>query len=189
MTVQDPDTLAYRNVMVTWNEKDWVITTQTATLTSISARKTASAYSAYGSDGLSIYPLFSTPSVTLAKRFETKQYGADKMFIQKQVLAIWMQAQDNSVAAAGVDGTLTSVVSGIGIQSQRFPSGQSLTTSQSYNVQPNFPATYPYWPLWGTSMGGIYFVTQGVRFTTNSPDFTLGNLVIGYTDKTAYFGQ
>ena len=33
------------------------------------------------------------------------------------------------------------------------------------------------------------FITMGVRFTSISPDFTLGNFVIGYKDETAYFGQ
>ena len=114
--------------------------------------------------------------------------GADRMFIQKESNAIWMQAEDNSTTSAGVTGTFTQVTSGIGIQSSWNPSGQSLTTSSVFRIQPNFEATYPYWPLWGTS-NQLYFVTTALRFTTNAPDFTLGNLVIGYADKVAYFGQ
>ena len=28
----------------------------------------------------------------------------------------------------------------------------------------------------------------GVRYTTMSPDFTLGNLVVGYIEAAAYYG-
>ena len=111
------------------------------------------------------------------------------MFIQKQVLAVYLQAQDNSVAQAGVTGSFSLVVSGVGIQNPTFPSGQSLVSTNGFHVQPSFPADFPYWPLWGTSMGGIYFVTAGLRFTSNAPDFTLGNVLFGYLDKVAYFGQ
>lgn len=189
MTLKDPDLGTNRNVMLTWNEKDWVVTSQSVPITSISTQKVNSTYYAFGSDGTSIYPLFAKASVNLTKRFDTKQYGADRMFIQKQGNAVWMQAQDNSTTSAGVSGTFTLVTSGIGIQSSWNPSGQSLTTSTVFNIQPDFPAPYPYWPLWGTSTGAIYFVTTALRFSTTAPDFTLGNLVIGYADKVAYFGQ
>ena len=46
----------------------------------------------------------------------------------------------------------------------------------------------PFWSLWGTSLGGIGFVMVGVRYTTMSPDFTLGNLVVGYIEAAAYYG-
>lgn len=189
LTLVDPDLGTNRNVMVTWNEKDWVITSQTVPLVSISTQKVGSFYYVFGSDGASIYPLFNQASSKLAKRFDTKQYGADRMFIQKQALATWMQAEDKSNGAAGVAGTFTLVGSGIGIQSAWNPSGQSITAASVFHIQPAFEAPPPYWPLWGTSMGGIYFVTAGLRFTTTSPDFTLGNLVFGYVDKVAYFGQ
>jgi hypothetical protein len=187
LTLLDPDTGVQRNVMLTWNEKDWTITSQSVSLTSIATQKVGSEYTAYGSDGTSIWPLFGKASAKLTKRFDTKQYGGDRMFIQKQAYAVWVQAQDNS--GDGVSGTFTLVTSGIGIQNARNPTGQSLTSSSVFHIQPNFEAPYPYWPLWGTSTGGIYFVTAALRFSTTASDFTLGNLVFGYGDKVAYFGQ
>lgn len=189
LTLVDPDTAANRNVMVTWNEKDWVITSQSVNLTSITAQKVGSFYYAYGSDGTNIYPLFDVASTKLTKRIDTKQYGADRMFIQKQALATWVQAQDKSTDGAGVSGTFTLVATGISLQSEFAPSNTSRVSSVVFHIQPVFAAPYPYWPLWGTSMGGIYFVTAGVRFSTDSPDFELGNLVFGYKDETAYYGQ
>jgi hypothetical protein len=68
MTIQDPDTGLTRNVMAMWNEKDWTIASQSVALTFIATQKIASKYYAYGTDANSIYPLFDTPSSTLAKR-------------------------------------------------------------------------------------------------------------------------
>lgn len=193
LTLYDPDLKQKRNVMLTWNEKDWVVTSQSVNLLSIATQKVGSEYFAYGYaivGGLAkIYPLFGSPSVALTKRLDTKQYGGDRMFLQKQSQAVWLQAQDHSSTGAGVSGTFTMVASGIGIQSAWNPSGQSLTSSAVFHIQPSFEAPEPYWPLWGTSTGGIYFVTMSLRFSTNAPDFTLGNMVIGYVDKVAYFGQ
>ena len=188
LTLTDPDLGVNRNVMLTWNEKDWLVTSQSVPLTSISTQKVASTYYAFGSDGISIYPLFAKPSVNLTKRFDTKQYGTDRIFIQKEARAVWIQAQDNSTTAAGVSGTFTMVASGIGIQSKWNPSGQSLTSSGVFHIQPSFEATNPYWPLWGTSTAGTFFITMGLRFSTTAPDFTLGNMLVGYTEKTSYFG-
>ncbi|MDE2096657.1 MAG: hypothetical protein KGL39_05365, partial [Patescibacteria group bacterium] len=189
MTVQDPDTLAYRNVMVTWNEKDWVITSQSVSLTSISTQKVGSKYFAYGSDGAHLYPLFSTPSSSLTKRLDTKQYGTDRMFLIKTAMTVHVQAEDNSAGLAGVSGTLSLVASGLALQNNFDPSVTGGVVNGTFRIQPSFQAPYPTWPLWGTSAGGIEFVTLSIRFSTTSPDFTLGNLVVGYRETTAFFGQ
>lgn len=189
LTLLDPDTAVQRNVMVTWNEKDWTITSQSVSLISISTQKVGSSYFAFGSDGSSIYPLFAQPSTALAKRFDTKQYGADRSYIQKQALGIWLQAQDQSLTQSGVRGTLVSVASGIALQNGFAPSDSSEVWTSNFRLQPNFTSPPPFWGLWGTAMEGVAFITMGIRFTSNSPDFTLGNLVIGYKDVTAFYGQ
>lgn len=189
LTVLDPDTAVQRNVMVTWNEKDWTISSQSVNLISISTQKVGSSYYAFGSDGSKIYPLFAVPSSKLAKRFDTKQYGADRIYIAKRALGVWMQAQDNSNTQSGIVGNIVGVASGIALQSEFAPVVASATWGDVLNIQPAFKSTPPFWSLWGTSMGGIGFVTLGLRFTSSSPDFTLGNLVIGYRDETGIFGQ
>jgi hypothetical protein len=189
LTLLDPDTAQQRNVMVTWNEKDWTINSQSVSLTSISTQKVGSSYFAFGSDGVKIYPLFAKPSVSLTKRFDTKQYGADRPYIQKIALAAYMQAQDNSLTQSGVGGTFSVVSSGIALQNAFAPTGASQIWNNTFRIQPAFSSSPPFFGLWGTSMGGMTFITMGVRFTSTSPDFTLGNFVIGYKDETAYFGQ
>ena len=188
MTVRDPDTNQNRNIMVTWNEKDWSISSQSVDLKFIATQKYASTYYAYGTDGAAIYWLFAQPSTKIQKRLDTKQYGADKPFIQKKALATYFQATDNSAAPSGISASLTTFVSGIptpdGAQETMLASGEFA----SFVEQPAFPSPAPAYGLWGTSMNGLGCVTISVRFTSTSPDFTLGNLVIGYSDELAYYG-
>ena len=113
VTLIDPDTQVARNVMLLWNEKEWTVASQSLNLTFIAAQKIGSNYQAWGTDGAGLYPLFYNPSATLPKRIDTKLYGADKMFIQKQALAVYMQATDNSSSISGITGTFLLSVSGL----------------------------------------------------------------------------
>jgi hypothetical protein len=51
---------------------------------------------------------------------------------------------------------------------------------------PIFGAPPPFFPVWGTGTGGFSFDGLLVRFSTQSPDFALINLMIAYQDATAY---
>jgi len=186
ITITDPDLGGKRNVMVLWNEKEWVIASQSETINIIGSQKVGSQYFVWGSDGKDLHPMFVQPSSALAKRFDTKIYGADSMFIQKSAQATWLQAIDNSPNLSGISGTFILNVAGIGDQNgvhSQLQGGLFNTMLE----QPNFAA--PSWSLWGSSMDGIVCTGLGLRFTSNSPDFTIGNLVIGYTPVLAYFGQ
>jgi len=186
LTLIDPDTGIARNVMILWNEKDWTIASQTGNLTYIGTQKVASRYQAWGTDGTGLYPLFSNPSSNLYKRIDTKFYGAQTMYLQKQALAAYVQATDNSSTNAGVSGAISLSISGLAQQNNFNPmlqSGNYVTSLQ----QPNFQSPNPFYGFWGTSLEGIGFVLLGAKFTTTSPDFTLGNLVIGYADVVASY--
>jgi hypothetical protein len=189
MTILDPDTQVLRNIMVTWNEKDWVITSQSIALEFIATRKVGSSYATYGTDGLSVYPLFSAPSAALIKRLDTKHYGTDRMFIAKAAQSIWLQGQDNSESEAGIAGSLQAVISGLGVSningfSAQVPAGVSAPALNAIK----FASPYPFWNVWGTSFPGDAFMALGLRITSQSPDFTLANLVIGYTEVLAFYG-
>ena len=196
MTMLDPETKAARNVMLAWNEKDWFIASQSVSFTFIAAQKVRSEYVAWGTDGAKLYPLFAQPSANLPKRLWTKIYGGDSMFIQKEALYLWLQAQDQSASSAGVGGVVTSSVSTIGpliggaapgaFGGPPFAAGEYTTVLD----QPEYlsPASASAWNIWGTGLGGVNFNSMGLRFVTNSPDFILGNLVIGYRNVVAYSG-
>ena len=185
MTVTDPDTGAARNVMLTWDEKTWSVTSQSVSLTFIGSQKISSAYTVWGTDGTSLYPLFSKPSSTLSSRLDTKNYGGDRVFLLKELLSTWVAASDQSVGSVGVNGTITGVFSGapaLGITNAT--SGGSALWTQPLVL--SSPA--PYFGVWGTaSVGGIPFTSMSLRLTTTSPDFVLGNWVIGYKEAVAIF--
>ena len=185
MTLVDPDTKATRNAMMTWDEKSWSITSQTPALTFIGTEKIGSVYQAWGTDGSGLYPLFSQPSSTLNKRLDTKYYGGDRSFLIKEMLATWIQASDLSSSAVGVTGTLSGVFSGalqVGINNYTL-SGSSLWT-----VPMSLTSPAPYFGVWGTApLGAMPFVSLGLRLTSTSPDFVLGNWVIGYKEATGIF--
>lgn len=189
VTVVDPDTGQQRNVLLTWNEKDWFVTSQTVTFTFIATQKVGSFYVAWGMDGKNVYPLFQKPSETLQKRLDTKYYGTDRMVIEKSLLGCWLQASDRSTDAAGVSGQLAIVTSGIAAQNAQFPSVHNQTWPTTvWNSQPSFEAPAPYFPIWGSAPGGLNFITCGLRLTTTSPDFILSNWVVGYTEVSAFYG-
>jgi hypothetical protein len=181
-----------RNVMVTWNEKDWTISSQSLGLTSIGTQQIDSDFHAWGTDGTRLFPLFTTPSSKLLKRWDTKIYGGDRMFIQKTALATWLAAQDNSSGAAGISGNLTLNVSGLALFPKIPAASQPPLVNglyQTFNLQPSFLSPAPGWGLWGTSMGGVHFVMAGLIFISASPDFTIANIAFGYNEEQAYFGQ
>lgn len=187
LTVLDPDTNTYRTVMVTWNEKDWCVTSQTVNFTFIATQKVGSKYTAYGTDGTSIFPLFAQPSSSLVKRLDTKYYGTDKPHIIKQLLSVWMEASDLSTGQVGVSGTLTAVVSGLGVQNAAFPSIPNITLS-TWTANFVMASPYPYYGLWGTAPNSNWpFTNVGLRLTTSSPDFQLGNWVLGYNEVSGFF--
>lgn len=183
MTFLDPDTGAAVNKMITWNEKDWVITSQTVALTYVGSQKVSSKLYAWGTDGTALYPLFNQPSASLTKRMDTKHYGAPQSFMVKVMDSIYVVGQDKSTGNNGIDITGDYVVSGLAIQNENLPQTPN-GIAVSYH-QPDFPAIQPYWPLFGAEAGQFPFVHVGLRLTTTSPDFVLGNLMLSYVDVQA----
>ena len=66
MTILDPEGNQV-NKMLTWNERDWSITSQSTALTFIAEQKVSSKLYAWGTDGTSLRPLFAVPSTGLTK--------------------------------------------------------------------------------------------------------------------------
>lgn len=185
----DPDTGVVRKILAVFDGKEWTFASQSVDLVYITTRKVGSQYEAWGSDGRSLFRLFSTPSAALPKRIDTKQYGVDTAIVQKQALALWLEAEDNSASRSGVSGSFQAFISGIAPISGAYE--QPTLVSGLFDVaavQPSFQTPEPSYGLWGTSLGGAGFVTMSARFTFSSPDFTLGNIVIGYANVTAYYG-
>ncbi len=164
-TTTDPTTQTTRTVMLSWDEKDWSIASQTANLTFIGTQEINSNLTAYGTDGNSLYPLFGTPSTALTKKISTKLYGANNPLVQKEAMGVYFQAQDKS--GTGVSMTTVNVDAEHG--SYPIP-----------NIAP-FPPTSvsPYNPIVSMGSGDVFGVNLGLTLTTQSPDFVLEMIGLG----------
>lgn len=164
-TTLDPTTQATRTVMISWDEKDFSIATQTVDFTFIGAQEINSNLKAYGTDGNSLYPLFNVPSVSLTKKISTKLYGADNPLVQKESMGVYFQVQDKS--GTGVAMTTVNVDAETG----------------SYPVPDiaSFPpvSVAPYNPIVSIGSGDVFGVNLGLTITSNSPDFVLEMLGLG----------
>jgi hypothetical protein len=180
LTMMDPDTGVYRNVMAAWDEKAWFVASQAPTLTFISAQKVNSDFTAWGTDGTNLFPMFQAASPTLPKRFDTKFYGNDAPFLIKDLWSVHLVAQDLSASLSGVAGSMTLVTSGPAQQETNFPQAASGVYAEIKLGVLAFQAPPPYWPTWTSGTKGLAFNVLQARFSTTSPDFVLGNFVLGY---------
>jgi hypothetical protein len=182
-TILDPDLGTYNNKLICWDEKDWVIASQSNNLTYIGPQKIGSTYQAWGTNGSSLFPLFNQPSTSLVKRIDSKYYGADRPFIIKELLDFYVVTQDNSALNSGFTATISFNVSGIVPQNSNFGSVASGVYSNALIALPTgVSSPYPGWAVWGTGSVGLPFVTCGFRLTSQSPDFSIGHLVAAYKD-------
>lgn len=168
-TTRDPITRTLRNILVMWDEKEWYIASQSLALTCIRTQEISSNLKAFGTDGLSICPLFAAPSASIDKRLYTKLYGQQNLTIQKESMGIYLQVQDLSPNATGVEFSSITVDAEHG----------------SYPV-PMIPeigdAQPPYYQVVSLGSGDVAGVNLGCSLTSNSLDYTLNYLGIGHIE-------
>jgi hypothetical protein len=179
MTVTDIYTDLPRTVMLAWDEKDWFIASQSATLTFIGSQEVDSDITAWGTDGTSLFPLFSAPSSSLTKRLSTKLYGSQYGFVMKQAVSLYAQAQDLTANGAGVTFDKTTIDNEVG----SFLTPNVVSFPKGEPREPVFASVY------AAESGDVSGVNLGVTIETTSPDFSLFNLILGYTDLVGLFGS
>ena len=163
-TIADPEWGGIRNVMATWDERDWFITTQSPALVKIGTQVVGGVPLAYGTDGKKILPLFGEPSTAIAKRLMTKLYGASSFPMVKQAWSYHLAATDFSVVQGGISFSLFNIE----------------TENDSYPV-PVQPVSFNGMPVVAGDTGAIPGCFLGLRMVTNSLNFSLQHLVLGYT--------
>lgn len=172
-TTVDPTIQSTRTVMLSWDEKDWSIATQTVNFTFIGSQEINSNLTAYGTDGNSVYPLFNIPSTGLTKKISTKLYGANNPLVQKESMGIYFQAQDKTSNASGV--SMSTVVIDAEHGSYPIP-----------NIAPFPPnSTVPYNPIVSMGSGDVFGTTLGLTITSNSGDFVLEMLGMGTIETSS----
>ena len=196
MSVTDPDTGLVRTAIAAWNEKDWCVLSQSPNLTFIGTQSNGSTFNAWGTDGKYLYPLFSQPSTKIQKRLDTKAYGADRPYIAKSFVGTWMTASDLSTDAQGIGGSMVAIASGTPNYTTN-PSMPGTVTNRTYTLSPPpfFASPTPYFATWGggfpapgpdgVTAAGFAFTNLALSFSSTSPDFVLGNWIIGYRDEMA----
>lgn len=168
MTITDPFTSAQRTVMLAWDQKGWYIASQSSSLTFITTQEVSSNLTAWGTDGASLFKLFSTPSTSLTKKLSSKLYGQNDFLIQKESLGIYVQAQDLS-GGNGISLATLAVDSETG----------------SYNVPsiPTFPtAKPPQYAANSIGSGDVFGSNLGVTLTTTAKDMSINYLALGYVE-------
>jgi hypothetical protein len=76
------------NKLLIWNGKIWFTAIQSLNLTYISGQKFNSALTAWGTDGTSIYPLFTNPSTAVTKTVQSKLWTNPGYYFTKQMLRL-----------------------------------------------------------------------------------------------------
>ena len=189
MTVMDPTTLTTRTVMVAWDQQEWTILSQSITLMAIGTQEIASNIQAWGTDGVSLYPLFNTPSAALSKKLSTKQYGGTQPFLTKMSHSIYLEAEDKSVNQVGISFP-TASIDGVGLA---VPAVNSVTAATLSCPSTSVPFAQPMQFVAPAGIGSVYARATpdvpglgiGATLVSQSPDFVLKNLVLGLIDYAA----
>ena len=176
MTFQDPFTKVNVNKMVCWDQKDWNIASQTPNLIYIGTQEVNSDITAWGTDGTSLYPLFSSPS-NLQKKLSTKLYGINQPVIKEQAYTFAIMAQDVSLAQSGVSFNVSIDTNYLSPE----------TGLYSYALpEISFQAPVPTYPMFITSsVQDVYGMSIGATLTSTSTDFCINFMGIGYVDEVA----
>ena len=116
LPVIDPFTGVVRRALAMWDGKKWFIGSQDSSLTFIATQEIDSDLNAYGTDGTTVFPLFSVSSDTLTKTWQSRLWPGDGFQITKQAMRLYTQAQDNSGAGYSITGSVDYVLENTGVK-------------------------------------------------------------------------
>jgi hypothetical protein len=192
LTIRDPFTQNPENVLLIWTGKDWFAAQQSASLTFIGTFEHNSDIDAWGTDGTSLFPLFSNPSSSLVKSLSTKTYGGTTPFLIKGLHTVYLDAIDQTSGQTGISfsgsvdaiGIAVPAINSMTAALQSAPSGnlpfQSLLTFQAPQ-----PLGAVYAAGWGAGIPQGYGTCLGVTLATTCADMVLRNAAIGYMPISA----
>jgi hypothetical protein len=114
-TIIDPVFLTQQNKILMYNGQRWWASLQDVALTFIGGQEINSVYTAWGTDGTHLYPLFNTPSVNFAKTAQSKLWddpgGIESTKANSLFWSVWQYYSTSSpsftldVDAVGIDGS------------------------------------------------------------------------------------
>jgi hypothetical protein len=95
----DPISGQQVNKLFLWEGQKWWATSQDAALTYIQHQEIDSVITAYGTDGLHLYPLFQRPSTAFTKTVQSKLWAKPGYLLGKAATRLWGMVQYYSILA------------------------------------------------------------------------------------------
>ncbi len=173
--IVDPVSNAVVNKILMYNGKFWWASMQDVALTFISGQEINSVYTAWGTDGTHLYPLFNQPSTNFTKLAQSRLWDAPGGYeFSKAAARFWSMWQCYNTT----DTTITLDVDAVGIGT----SGQ-FTNTQPYSI--TGPTTLGYFITPPQAIGNQGILT-GMTLSTNAADMALVSArmwdeIVGYT--------
>ena len=93
LPIVDPVSGQQVNKMFMWNGKTWWASEQSVSIIYIQHQEINSVLTAYGTDGTSIYPLFTTPSALFTKTAQSKLWTKSQLVMLQTMTRLWGAAQ------------------------------------------------------------------------------------------------
>lgn len=103
LPIIDQITQLQRNALLLWDGKRWWTASQGVTLQQIASQEINSQMNAFGTDGASIYPLFTTPSTSLLKTAVSKWWGTPGYMGTLRAMRFYLLSQTFSSSPAAVN--------------------------------------------------------------------------------------
>lgn len=188
--VVDPFTGEQSKKILGWTGKEWFLASQEVEVIRITTHEINSVLTAWGTDGTNIFALFQTPSDTLQKKFQTKLWAGTGYIAWKQVLRLYEQIRDNSGGGFQVTVSIdtdeqTSAFAFDGSASIIFVNNSGGVLQFQNNSLDDIDFTVS-----GSAINGgdasAYGKLIGLSLTSQSEDFTVLNLAVGYRDYSAF---
>ena len=163
--IVDPITKTTRNKLFMFNEKYWWSSEQDVTLKFIASQEINSVFTAYGTDGPHIYPLFQTKSTAFTKRMQTRLWDAPVGYdFTKSSVNLFAIAQFLGAANLSYTVSIDNETGGSGTAGPYTHSGAT-ADAEVFNVMPP------------TSVGQIGVLT-GMTVVTTADDLALVSLMM-----------
>ena len=182
LPIIDPYTGVQANKLLMWDGKKWWACSQEVSLTFIGTQEINSVLTAWGTDGVNLYPLFQNPSSAIQKVIQSKLWSVPAYYFLKTAVDVTglLQFYDNTgTVAIAVDSDQGSqaVASGVGPNGLTWTNnaGQPITWTNNSNATLSWASPGVVWFLERASGQGV---VMGLTVTTFAPDLAIISMTL-----------
>jgi hypothetical protein len=176
--IVDPVTLATVNKLFLWDGKKWWASSQDVSLIFIQHQEINSIFTAWGTDGTHLYPLFNTASTGFTKTVQSRLWDAPGGYLfQKTVPRFWGLAQYFSASSPNL-------IVNIDNENNAYPYAAP-TGNARFTVTGPSGAGYFVVPPQAVGQAGVL---SGMTIQTNAADMALISAMLGGYEVVQYRG-